>query len=209
MFHFVDGSIKACIFILYIWLIGFIPDIRRVFQYHGAEHKSISTFEAGEDLTVENARKYTTLHPRCGTSFIFFLLFISIIIFSVLFTVVPIGTGLPTILKHLLAIVVKIGFMIPVAGVSYEVIKFAGKHSNNLACKTLSLPGMMLQKLTTKEPDDEQLEVALASIKAVLFLEDKYKLKEANSKVLTLEEIDIDNLSSIETTNSSLKDFLE
>jgi uncharacterized protein YqhQ len=87
-FHFVDGVIKACIFILYIWLIGFIPDIRRVFQYHGAEHKSISTFEAGEELTVENARKYTTLHPRCGTSFIFFLLFISIIIFSVLFTII-------------------------------------------------------------------------------------------------------------------------
>ena len=95
MFHFIDGSIKACIFIFYIWVIGFIPDIKRVFQYHGAEHKSISTFEAGEELIVENAKKYTTLHPRCGTSFIFFLLFISIIIFSVLFTVLPIGEGLP------------------------------------------------------------------------------------------------------------------
>lgn len=209
MFHFVDGCIKACIFILYIWLIGFIPDIRRVFQYHGAEHKSISTFEAGEELTVENARKHTTLHPRCGTSFIFFLLFISIIIFSVLFTVVPVGQGLPTILKHLVAIVVKIAFMIPVAGVSYEVIKFAGKHSGNLFCKGLSLPGMALQKLTTKEPDDKQLEVALASIKAVLFLEEKYKLKDVDKKVLTLEEIDIDNLQAIESTNASLKDFLE
>ncbi len=208
-FHFVDGSIKACIFILYIWIIGFLPDIKRVFQYHGAEHKSISTFEAGEDLTVENASKYTTLHPRCGTSFIFFLLFISIIIFSVLFTLVPVGVGLPILLKHLTAIVVKIAFMIPVAGISYEIIKLAGKYPGNIACKTLSMPGMMLQKLTTKEPDSEQLEVALASIKAVLVLEDKYNLKEAKERVISKEEIDIEGLSSIETTNTSLNDFLE
>jgi len=209
MFHFVDGTIKACVFISYIFLIGFIPDIKRVFQYHGAEHKSISTFEAGEDLIVENARKHTTLHPRCGTSFIFFLLFISIIIFSVLFTIVPIGQNLPVIPKHILAIFVKIGFMIPVAGVSYEIIKFAGKHAGNPMCKALSFPGMMLQKLTTKEPDDQQLEIALASIKAVLFLEEKYKLKEVQEKVLTLEEIDIEKLSDIENSNSSLNDFLE
>lgn len=208
-FHFVDGIIKACVFILYIWLIGFIPDIRRVFQYHGAEHKSISTFEAGEELNVENARKHTTLHPRCGTSFIFFLLFISIIIFSVLFTIVPIGEGLPKILKHLLAIGVKIAFMIPVAGISYEIIKFAGKHSGNPLCKALSFPGMMLQKLTTKEPDDEQLEVALASIKAVLFLEEKYKLKTVTSKVLTLEEVDVADLAAIEDSSGKLSDFME
>ncbi len=208
-FHFIDGIIKACVFVFYIWIIGFIPDIRRVFQYHGAEHKSISTFEAGEDLIVENAKKFTTLHPRCGTSFIFFLLFISIIIFSGLFTIIPIGKGLPTIPKHILAVVVKICFMIPIAGVSYEIIKFAGKHAENKFCKMLSFPGMMLQKLTTKEPDDTQLEVALSSIKAVLFLEEKYKLKEADKKVLKMEEIDILDLKSIETTNTSLNDFLE
>lgn len=208
-FHFVDGVIKAFIFISYIFIIGFIPDIRRVFQYHGAEHKSISTFEAGEELTIENAKKYTTLHPRCGTSFIFFLLFISIIIFSVLFTIVPVGSGLPVLLRHLVAIVVKIAFMIPVAGISYEIIKFAGKHLDNIFCKSLSFPGMMLQKLTTKEPDDQQLEVALASIKAVLSLEEKYNLKEAKEKILTLEEVDIKGLSDIENTNKSLRDFLE
>lgn len=208
-FHFVDGVIKACIFILYIWLIGFIPDIRRVFQYHGAEHKSISTFENGEELTVENARKYTTLHPRCGTSFIFFLLFISIIIFSVLFTIIPVGVGLPLILKHLSAILVKIVCMIPVAGMSYELIKLAGKYPKNPACMTLSIPGMMLQKLTTKEPDDEQLEVALTSIKTVLFLEEKYNLKEVDTKVLTLEEVDISSIEEMEGTNSTLNDFLE
>jgi uncharacterized protein YqhQ len=208
-FHFVDGVIKACVFILYIWLIGFIPDIRRVFQYHGAEHKSISTFEAGEALTVENAKKHTTLHPRCGTSFIFFLLFISIIIFSVLFTIIPIGTGLPVLLKHVVAIGVKILFMIPIAGISYEIIKLAGKYPGNPACMTLSIPGMMLQKLTTKEPDEKQLEVALVSIKAVLILEEKYNLKEVNKKVINLEEVDIASIEEMEQTNSTLKDFLE
>ncbi|MFT6630878.1 MAG: hypothetical protein ACJAS4_000822 [Bacteriovoracaceae bacterium] len=208
-FHFVDGLIKACVFVSYIWLISFIPDIRRVFQYHGAEHKAISTFEAGEDLLVENAKKYKTLHPRCGTSFIFFLLFISIIIFSCLFTFIPVGKDLPMVPKHILAVCVKICFMIPIAGISYEIIKFAGKHAENSFCKMLSFPGMMLQKLTTKEPSDDQLEVALSSIKAVLFLEDKYKLKEVKEKVLSMEEIDIKELSSIEATNTSLNDFLE
>jgi uncharacterized protein YqhQ len=209
MFHFIDGIIKACIFILYIFLIGFIPDVRRVFQYHGAEHKSIATFEAGLDLTVENTKKFSTLHPRCGTSFIFFLLFISIVLFSVIFVIVPIGVDQPKLVKHVMAILFKIVLMVPIAGVAYEVIKFAGKHSNNLACRSLSFPGMMLQKLTTKEPDDSQLEVALASIKAVLQLENKYELNSQKTKVLTLEEIDISGLSDIEVTNAQLKDFLE
>lgn len=209
MFHFVDGLIKALIFISYIFFIGFIPDVRRVFQYHGAEHKSISTFEAGEELNVENARKHTTLHPRCGTSFVFFLLFISIVLFSAIFALVPVGVGLPNMLRHLVAILFKIALMIPVAGISYEIIKFAGKHAGNPMCKALSFPGMMLQKLTTKEPDEAQLEVALASIKAVLFLEEKYQLKDAKEKVFELEEIDIDELSQMESTNSTLKDFLE
>lgn len=209
LFHFVDGIIKALIFIFYIWAIGFMPDVRRVFQYHGAEHKSIATFEAGEELTVENARKKSTLHPRCGTSFVFFLLFISIIIFSVLFTLVPVGVGLPKLLKHLVAIFVKIGFMLPVAGISYEIIKYSGQHMDKIYCRALSIPGMMLQKLTTKEPDDKQLEVALASIRAVLFLEEKYNLKDAKTKVLTLEEVDIKSLDDIAGGNSTLKDFLE
>jgi len=208
-FHFIDGIIKACVFVLYVKLISFVPDIKRVFQYHGAEHKSISTFEAGEELTVENAKKFSTLHPRCGTSFIFFLLFISIIIFSGIFSIIPIGVGLPALPKHILAVFVKILFMIPIAGVAYEVIKFAGKHMDNIVCRAISFPGMMLQKLTTGEPDDEQLEVALSSIKTALFLEESNKLRDANKKILTLEEIDIEELKSIESTSSDLKDFLE
>ncbi len=208
-FHFIDGVIKASIFILYIWLIGFLPDIRRVFQYHGAEHKSIATFEAGEKLLVENAKKYSTLHPRCGTSFIFFLLFISIILFSLIFAAVPIGVGQPPIIKHAMAMGFKVLLTIPIAGISYEIIRFAGKYSGNMVCRTISFPGMMLQKLTTKEPDEKQLEVALASIKAVLFLEEKFDLKKVDHKILKVEEIEIQNLSDIEETNTGLKDFLE
>ena len=208
-FHAVDGVIKGMIFLLYVWLIGFMPDVYRVFQYHGAEHKSIATFEAGMDLTVENARKFTTLHPRCGTSFVFFLIFISIVLFSGVFAIVPIGQGLPTLLRHVVAVLFKVVLMLPVAGISYELIKTAGKCSDTWWAKIMSYPGMMLQKLTTKEPDDAQLEVALTSIRAVLFLEDKYNLKEAHQKVITLDEVDIESIVDIEVTNSTLKDFLE
>lgn len=208
-FHAVDGAVKALIFVTYIWAISFMKDVYRVFQYHGAEHKSIATFEAGMDLTVENARKFTTLHPRCGTSFIFFLILISIILFSAVFTLVPIGTNLPPILRHVVAVLFKVALMLPVAGISYELIKTAGKCSDQWWARAMSAPGMLLQKLTTKEPDDQQLEVALSSIKAVLFLEEKYNLKAATAKVINLEEIDIKSIQEIESTNSTLKEFLE
>jgi uncharacterized protein YqhQ len=208
-FHAVDGLVKAFIFIAYIWGISFMKDVYRVFQYHGAEHKSIATFEAGLDLTVDNAKKFTTLHPRCGTSFIFFLILISILLFSAVFTLIPIGSNLSPILRHVVAVLFKVALMLPVAGISYELIKTAGKCSDRWWSKAMSAPGMMLQKLTTKEPDEEQLEVALSSIKAVLFLEEKYNLKEATAKILNLEEIDIQTILDIETTNSTLKEFLE
>lgn len=208
-FHAVDGAVKALIFICYIWGISFMKDVYRVFQYHGAEHKSIATFEAGLDLTVENAKKFTTLHPRCGTSFVFFLILISIVLFSAVFTLIPIGTNLPSILRHVVAVLFKVALMLPVAGISYELIKASGKCADQWWARAMAAPGMLLQKLTTKEPDDQQLEVALSSIKAVLFLEDKYNLKEAQAKVLTLDEIDIKSLQDIESTNSSLKEFLE
>ncbi len=208
-FHAVDGVVKAVIFVSYIWGISFMKDVYRVFQYHGAEHKSIATFEAGMDLTVENAKKFTTLHPRCGTSFIFFLILISIILFSAVFTLIPVGVNLPPLLRHVVAVLFKVALMLPVAGISYELIKTAGKCSDKWWAKAMSAPGMLLQKLTTKEPDDHQLEVALSSIKAVLFLEEKFNLKAATSKIIDLEEIDIKNIHEIETTNSTLKEFLE
>jgi len=208
-FHAVDGVVKAIIFVSYIWGISFMKDVYRVFQYHGAEHKSIATFEAGMDLTVENARKFTTLHPRCGTSFIFFLILISIILFSAVFTLIPIGGNLPPILRHVVAVLFKVVLMLPVAGISYELIKASGKCSDQWWARAMAAPGMLLQKLTTKEPDDKQLEVALSSIKAVLFLEEKYNLKDAKERVIQVEEIDIKDLGEIESTNSTLKEFLE
>lgn len=208
-FHAIDGVVKGSFFLLYVWGIGQLPDIKKVFQYHGAEHKSIATFEAEQELTVENAQKFSTLHPRCGTSFLFFLIFISIVLFTGLFALIPVGRGLPTIPRHILAIVVKIAFVIPIAGISYEVIKWAGACSTTWYGKMMSWPGMMLQKLTTRAPTSEQLEVALASIKAVLQLENAHNLREQNKRVLTLEEIDINNLSEIQTPPPRLKDFLE
>ena len=208
-FHAIDGTIKAFIFLMYIWLISFIPDIKKVFQYHGAEHKSISTFEAGEALTIENARKHGTFHPRCGTTFIFFLMFVSIILFAIIFAIVPVGTNSPMLLKHAYAMLFKVALTFPIAGISYELIKFLGKNPDSTFGKVLSYPGKMLQKLTTKEPDDSQLEIALASIKAVLFLEEKYNLKEAQGKKITVDEIDLRDLSDIENSNFKLKDFIE
>ncbi len=207
--HAIDGSINAFIFLAYIFSISFIPDIKKVFQYHGAEHKSISTFEAGEELTIENARKHPTFHPRCGTTFIFFLMFVSIILFAIIFAIVPIGANSPVVLKHLYAILFKISLTLPIAGISYELIKFLGKNPHSSFGKVLSFPGKMLQKLTTKEPNDTQLEIALASIKAVLFLEEKYNLKEASEKKITVDEIDLRSVSEIESSNFKLKDFLE
>ncbi|MCY4645227.1 MAG: DUF1385 domain-containing protein [Bacteriovoracales bacterium] len=208
-FHLLDGTIKAFIFVMYVWLIGFWPDIRRVFQYHGAEHKSISTFESKEDLVVENAKKFTTLHPRCGTSFTFFLIFISIILFSVIFVFVPVGENLPFILKHIAAVLFKILLMFPIAGISYEIIKWAGKNQGSPLCRAVSLPGMALQKLTTREPDDSQLEVALASIKTVLDLEERFDLKSQEKKILSASEIDIEGLGEIRQSSQKLEDFLE
>lgn len=208
-FHAIDGTIKAFIFLTYIWLISFLPDIKKVFQYHGAEHKSISTFEAGEELTIANAKKFGTFHPRCGTTFIFFLMFVSIILFAVIFALVPVGAHAPVLLKHLYAMLFKVALTLPIAGISYELIKFVGKDPNSQLGKIMSYPGKLLQKLTTNEPDDSQLEVALASIKAVLFLEEKYNLKEASSKKITVDEIDFSSLADIESSNFKLKDFLE
>ena len=208
-FHAIDGSIKACIFLVYIYLISFLPDIKKVFQYHGAEHKSISTFEAGEALTIENARKHPTFHPRCGTTFIFFLMFVSIILFAIIFALVPVGAHSPVILKHLYAMLFKVVLTLPIAGISYELIKFVGKDPNSLVGTVISYPGKLLQRLTTREPDDSQLEIALASIKAVLFLEEKYELKSADQKKITVDEIDFVTLSDIESSNLKLNDFLE
>ncbi|MGB9779606.1 DUF1385 domain-containing protein [Caldanaerobacter sp.] len=156
MINFVEGLVRVLIFIAYLLFIAQMKDIKRIFEYHGAEHKVIHCLEHGEELTVENARKYTTLHPRCGTNFLFIVMIVSIIVFSFL--------KWPSFYVRIASRVLLLPI---VAGISYEVIKLAGKSDD----KILSLfvyPGLLLQKITTREPDDSQLEVAIASLKSVL-----------------------------------------
>jgi uncharacterized protein YqhQ len=152
----VEGVMKIVLFLSYILLISNMKDVKRVFQYHGAEHKTIFCFESGLPLTVENVRKQGRLHPRCGTSFILFVLVISIMIFSVI-----------SWNSLLMRVALKVILFPVVAGLSYELLKYAGKNDGPVI-RALSYPGLMLQKLTTKEPDDGQIEVAIAAMKAVL-----------------------------------------
>ncbi|MBC7690351.1 MAG: DUF1385 domain-containing protein [Methylotenera sp.] len=172
LFHLLDGAMKMGILLSYVYLIALMKDIKRVFQYHGAEHKSIYTFESGQDLTVENARRFPTLHPRCGTSFLLFLVLISIIVFSIIFPVFGLTDLTQTKwLNHVLMIVIKMALMMPVAGLAYEFIKMCACRMQNPIFRAIIWPGMVLQKLTTREPTDDQLEVALASLRQVLKLE--------------------------------------
>ncbi len=170
-FHIVDGIIKVAIFIIYLFSISIMPDIKRVFMYHGAEHKSIFTYEAGEELTVDNARKYPTMHPRCGTSFILIVLLISILLFAAIFPIMPKLPDIPKLAKNLIYISIKIPLLIPIAGISYELIKLAGDKRKNPILKFISLPGIWLQKITTKEPSDDQIEVALAALTQAVKIE--------------------------------------
>lgn len=158
LYNLVESIVKIVIFLSYLFLVSRLKDIQRVFEYHGAEHKTIFCYENGEDLTVENVKKYQRFHPRCGTSFLMFVIVISIIVFSVI----------GRLDSKILNMLVRIAFLPVVAGISYEIIRFAGKHTDNKWISWLNKPGMMLQKLTTKEPDEKQIEVAIAALKAVL-----------------------------------------
>jgi uncharacterized protein YqhQ len=161
LFWLVEGLLRTGIFIAYIAAISKMPDLRRTFEYHGAEHKTISCFEAEDELTPQRAKLYSRLHPRCGTSFLLIVMVLAIFVFA------PIG--LPAwywlVLSRIIGIPV-------VAGLSYEVIKWAGKHRRKRWVRAVMWPGLMLQNLTTREPSEEQLEVAIASLNAVLARED-------------------------------------
>ncbi len=154
--HVFEGIIRITLFVGYLALISNMKDIKRVFQYHGAEHKTIHCYESEEELTVENVKKFTTRHPRCGTAFMFVVMIVSIIVFSF--------TGWGSLLWRVLSRIILIPL---VAGLSYEVIKFAGR-SESKFMSIVSLPGLALQRLTTKEPDDQQIEVAITALKNVL-----------------------------------------
>lgn len=160
-----EGLIRAVIIVVYMFAVSQIKDIRRVFMYHGAEHKTIFCYEKGLDLTVENAQSCRRFHPRCGTSFIFIVLITSIIVSSIVSIIFP---ELADSKNRILWILVKLILVLPVVtGISYELIKYAGRHDNILT-KIFSAPGLWMQRITTKEPDDSMIEVAIASVKAVI-----------------------------------------
>jgi uncharacterized protein YqhQ len=157
-YNAIDGLIRAIFFFVYLLSISFMAEIRRVFQYHGAEHKTVYTFEANEELTVENARRKSTLHPRCGTSFLAFVIAIAILVFSL----VP--ASAPFAVKFAARVV-----LLPlIAGIAYEIIRFSARHLANPVCRIMTKPGLWLQKITTREPDDSQLEVAITALKEAL-----------------------------------------
>ena len=176
----VDGIARVAIFVFYVWLIGRMKDIKRMFAYHGAEHKTIHCFEHGLELTPENARQFPCLHVRCGTAFLIMVMIIAILVY----TIVPLDILIASwgvsdsILKFALVVVVRLLLMPVIAGISYEItVKWAGSHPENPLVKVVLWPGMQMQRLTTKEPDDSQLECAIASMKLVLEREEAERAK--------------------------------
>jgi uncharacterized protein YqhQ len=168
LFNLIDGVIRVIFFLAYLWGISRWKEMRRVFEYHGAEHQVIFAQEEGEELVPENARKYTTRHPRCGTSFLLIVMVVSILVFMIFGKPPTIGLRLARLL------------MIPViAGVSYEIMKLSARHSDRGWARTLSAPGVWLQRITTKVPSDDQIEVAIAALEAVRIDESARPAREA------------------------------
>jgi len=159
-----EGAIRLILFVLYLWAIGFMPDIRRVFGYHGAEHKTINAYEAGVELTVRNVQQFSVQHTRCGTSFLLYVLVISILLFAPLtFSGVE-----PTWLALVLRFVTRLILIPVVAGIAYEIIRFSANHDEKRFVRLLITPGLALQKLTTREPEDGMVESAIAALIPVL-----------------------------------------
>jgi len=157
LLNVLEGCVRLGMFLCFLSATLLMEDMRRVYMYHGAEHKTVFAWEDGCDLTVENVKKYSTRHPRCGTSFILFVMIVSILVFSLL--------GRPDFLHR---VIYKILLMPVIAGISYEAIRFTGKYSRFKLAQILSWPGLALQKITTREPDDDQIEVAIAAMKKVI-----------------------------------------
>jgi len=168
--NFIEGFVRILIFVLYIVLVSLLKDIKRTFMYHGAEHKTISCYESGKELTIENVRECTRVHNRCGTTFLFYVMFVSIIVFSIANSIIKFDNG---ILRALL----KVALLPLVAGLSYELLKVLAKTDNKFWL-ILKFPGLLLQKLTTKEPTDDMIEVAIVSFKTVLEMDADLSIKE-------------------------------
>jgi uncharacterized protein YqhQ len=165
-FNLIAGFVRVTLFIAYVWIISRIGEFKRIFQYHGAEHKSIYTYESGEDLTLDNIKKYGTRHPRCGTSFILIVAVFAILVYSLSDTIYFLLAGIPpTLLKRFL---VHFCLLPLVVGVGYELLKLSAKTSHNKVTKFLIAPGLWIQKITTQEPSDDQIEVAIVALQNAL-----------------------------------------
>ena len=172
-FVVVEGVIRVCIFLLYLLLISLLPDLRRVFQYHAAEHKVINAYEAGEELTPERVQKFSLIHPRCGTAFLLWVMVIGIFVFAFV--------GQPAWYWLILS---RIALLPLIAGIAYELIRFAGKHQGNVILMTLLAPGMWLQRMTTRQPSLDQIEVSIRALKEVLRLEGGLTSEERRVEVM-------------------------
>ena len=169
-FHLVDGAIKMSIFVGYILLISRFSDVKRIFMYHGAEHKSVHAFEKGLDLDVANTRIQSTAHPRCGTSLILMVIAVSILVFAVVLPWIP-PVSSNNIIQSLFTLAIKLPLMLPIAGIAYEFQRAAAKYPNNVLVKIFITPGMLMQRLTTTEPTDDQLEVSLTALRKAVWRE--------------------------------------
>lgn len=166
MANIIEAAIRLIMFLGYIWGISFFKEVRRVFEYHGAEHKSIYNYEMEKALEVENAKTCTRFHPRCGTSFLLLVMFISILVFSIVDFIFPVPDNKFLLIVY--KIFTRIPFVPVVAGISFEIQRWTSYHLNNIIGKMIAGPGLLLQKITTKEPDESQLEVALVALKVAL-----------------------------------------
>jgi uncharacterized protein YqhQ len=173
VFVIVEGAIRVTIFVLYLGLISLLPDLRRVFQYHAAEHKAINAYEAGEELVPERVQRFSLIHPRCGTAFLLWVMVIAIFVFAFF--------GRPA---WYWLIATRILLLPVIAGLAYELIRFAGKHSGNRILMTLLAPGLWLQRLTTRQPTLDQIEVSIAALREVLQLEGRLSPEERRVEVM-------------------------
>ena len=162
IFNVISGMFRVIFFITYLALISLMKDVRRLFQYHGAEHKTVYNFESGKELSISNAQQFPTQHPRCGTSFLFIIMLVAILSFAILDSVVLFYVEE---LKIWMRLIFHIPFIPIVAGLGYEVLKLTAKHRSNIFFRALAQPGLWLQNITTKQPDDGQVEVALEALK--------------------------------------------
>jgi len=172
-FVLIEGVVRVAIFLIYLSVISLLPDLKRVFQYHAAEHKAINAYEAGEELVPENVQRFSLIHPRCGTAFLLWVMVVAIFVFAFF--------GRPA---WYWLIATRVLLLPVIAGIAYELIRFAGKHSKNRILMTLLAPGLWLQRLTTREPSLDQLEVSIRALKEVLQLEGRSRQDAAPIEVM-------------------------